>query len=186
MPGVCAADWRCAVDRQLHRSCRPYLPDWMHQSRSYRPDLFRCSSAAVACSAASVFVAGRSRERGTNGRDPATATTAMWPAVWHGGRPAGRRATTRRIDHCNNAAAPAEAKSWDKLPATGRWRTNKRQRVDAAPAADTAAARTKPGRAARGVTGAEHLARHLPNPAAVRPFFLLRSVGLVRRGQFIG
>ena len=37
---------------------------------------------------------------GRDGRDPAAATTAMWPAVWHGGRPIGRRATTRRIDRC--------------------------------------------------------------------------------------
>jgi len=38
------------------------------------------------------------RERGTNGRGPAPATTAMWPAVLHGRRPGGLRAATRRID----------------------------------------------------------------------------------------
>ena len=34
---------------------------------------------------------------GRDGRGPGAATTAMWPAVWHGGRPTGRRAATRRI-----------------------------------------------------------------------------------------
>jgi hypothetical protein len=60
----------------------------------------------------------------------------------------------------------------DKRPATGRWRTNKKQRVDAEQT--RTAARTQPGQAARDVTGAEHLARHLPNPGAERPFFLLK------------
>ena len=66
----------------------------------------------------------------------------------------------------------------DKRPATGRWRIDMRQRVDAKQT--RIAARTKPGRAARDVTGAEHLARHLPNPGAVRPFSLLGGMGLVR------
>lgn len=39
----------------------------------------------------------------------APATTAMWPAVWHGGRPTGRRATTRRIDLSCSARARAAA-----------------------------------------------------------------------------
>jgi hypothetical protein len=64
-----------------------------------------------------------------------------------------------------------------KRPATGRWRTNKRQRVDAKQ--PRAAARTRPGELQRGVTGARNepgvavLARHLPSRDAERPFFLL-------------
>ena len=41
----------------------------------------------------------------------------------------------------------------------------------------------RPGELHRGVPGAEHQARHLPSRAAVRPIFLLRSVGLVRKGS---
>ncbi|HMI60214.1 MAG TPA: hypothetical protein VK518_04880 [Puia sp.] len=51
----------------------------------------------------------RLRERGTNGRRQATATTAMWPAVWHGDRP---QATgpLPAVDGSRYAIATAEAK----------------------------------------------------------------------------
>ena len=76
--------------------------------------------------------------RESNGRGPA-ATTAMWPAVWPGGRPSpgGRRAITRRIGLSVRPQRQRRPYHQPKRPATGRWRTNNRQRVDAAPAAAT-------------------------------------------------
>jgi len=102
----------------------------------------------------------------------ASATTAMWPAVWHGGRPLGRRATTRRIGlrvmpqrqrRQNDGISCRPPAGGGQIRGSGWMRRQPQTRT---------AARTKAGRAARGVTGAEHLARHLPNLAAVRPFFL--------------
>jgi len=78
----------------LRTAAAPLSAGRMHQSRDGGPDLFYCSSAAVACSIAllsewpDVDLAGM-WPRGTregNGRGPA-ATTAMWPAVLTGGRP---------------------------------------------------------------------------------------------------
>jgi hypothetical protein len=50
----------------LCTAAAPLSAGWMHQSRYYCLVLFYCPSAAVAY---------------------LTATAAMWPAVWHGGRP---------------------------------------------------------------------------------------------------
>jgi hypothetical protein len=79
----------------LCTAAAPLSAGWMHQSRYCCPDLFCCSSAAVAYSIA--LYVGQWPDvdfadmwpRGTresNGRGPA-ATTAMWPAVLTGGRP---------------------------------------------------------------------------------------------------
>jgi len=51
---------------------------------------------------------GRKEERRPD-EGAAPATTAMWPAVLHGARPAGRRAATRRFG-LNVMPEPAEAK----------------------------------------------------------------------------
>jgi len=97
-----------------------------------------------------------------------------------------RRAPTRRIDLSCSDGAPAETKSWEKRPATGRWRTKMGQRVDAAPPQTQELPERRPGELQRGVTGARYepgaavLARHLPSWAAERPIFLLGSAGLVR------
>ena len=59
MPGLCAAVGRCADD-QLCTAAAPCLPGWMHQRRYYCPDLFYCSSAAVAYCVAFMSEIGRS------------------------------------------------------------------------------------------------------------------------------
>jgi hypothetical protein len=190
MPGLCAAARRCADD-QLCTAAAPCLPGWMHQRRYYRPALFYCSSAAVAYCAplcrrlAGVYFAGM-WPRGTresSGRGPA-ATTAMWPAVLTGGRPsfeaAGQLPAGSALALCRSASGGNIDQI--KRPATGRWRTNNRQRVDAKQ--PQAAARARPGELQRGVTGARNepgvavLARHLPSRAAVRPIFLVSGAGV--------
>jgi hypothetical protein len=84
------------------------------QRRYYRLDLFCCPSPAAACYVIVIllYVNPCKRRRPGEGRydeRTGTATTAMWSAVWHGGRPVGRRATTRRIDLSCSARAPAAA-----------------------------------------------------------------------------
>ena len=85
-----------------------------------------------------VFVAGRSREGRTRS---CPATTAMWPAVWHGGRPTGRRATTRRIDRCVMPQRQRRQKSLDK--AAGHRQVADKQEAAGGCEAATAAARTE-------------------------------------------
>jgi hypothetical protein len=83
---------------------------------------------------AGVYIAGM-WPRGTresNGRGPA-ATTAMWPAVLTGRRPspeaAGQLPAGSALALCRSVSGGNIDQT--KRPATGRWRTNKRQRVDA-------------------------------------------------------
>jgi hypothetical protein len=87
-------------------------------------------------------VAGRPREGRTRS---CPATTAMWPAVLTGGRPsfeaAGQLPAGSALVLCRSASGGNIYQI--KRPATGRWRTNKRQRVDAKQ--PRAAARTEPG-----------------------------------------
>jgi hypothetical protein len=143
----------------------------MHQRRYRCRVLLRCSSAAVACAGAIAaatdrHMAGRGARRKIDEGD--------------------RRAPTRRIDLSCSDGAPAETKSWEKRPATGRWRTKMGQRVDAAPPQTQELPERRPGELQRGVTGATKepgeagLARHLPRRAAERPISLLGSRGLVR------
>ena len=185
----------------LCTAAAPLSAGWMHQSRYCGPDLFYCSSAAVAYSIAflrewpDVDLAGMwprgTRER--NGRGPA-ATTAMWPAVLTGGRPsfeaAGQLPAGSAFALCRSVSGGNTHQT--KRPATGRWRTNKGSGWMRLPPQPRAAARTRPGELQRGVTGARNepgeavLARHLPSRDAVRPIFLLGSAGLVRRGQLMG
>jgi hypothetical protein len=67
---------------------------WMYQRRYYSWILLCCSSAAVACTAV------------------APATSAMWPAVGHGGRPR------------NEAAGPLPAVGLNVLPERQRRQNN--------------------------------------------------------------
>ena len=70
------------------------------QRRYDSPVLFYCPSPAAAFDVVVNLQDGplwqrSGREGGTTGRVQAPATTAMWPAVLHGGRPVGRRAANR-------------------------------------------------------------------------------------------
>jgi len=93
-------------------------------------------------------VAGRSREGRTRS---CPATTAMWPAVWHGGRPTGRRATTRRIDRCVMPQRQRRQKSLDKA-AGHRQVADKQQAAGGCEAATGSCPNGGPVSCTRGVT----------------------------------
>ena len=136
----------------LCTAAAPCLPGWTHQRRYYRPALFYCLSAAVAYCAAFMSEIGRSIHcRNVAARDSGEKRTRPCRHHRHvAGRAdrgkaehRGRRAATRRIGL--NVMPQRWRRQYDQLkrPATGRWRTNKRQRVDAKQ--PLAAARTEPG-----------------------------------------
>ena len=146
MSGVCVAARMDAEDQSLYCSCPPVCR--LDAPTPLLPPGFILLLIGGGCllypplcrRLAGVYIAGM-WPRGTresNGRGPA-ATTAMWPAVWPGGRPSpgGRRATTRRIGLSVRPQRQRRPYHQPKRPATGRWRTTNRQRVDAAPAAAT-------------------------------------------------
>jgi hypothetical protein len=135
-----------ADDRHLYRSCPPVCP----------AGCTKAVTVARTCSAAHRLrlpippplcrrVTGRRLDRHVAGRPregrtrSCPATTAMWPAVLTGGRPsfeaAGQLPAGSALVLCRSASGGNIYQI--KRPATGRWRTNKRQRVDAAPAAAT-------------------------------------------------
>jgi hypothetical protein len=119
------------------------------------------------------------RERGTNGRARSVRHHRHVAGRAARRKAGGRRAATRRFDF---SVMPKPQRRPIK-PISGRPPAGGGQHEAAGGCeADTAAARTEEGEAARGVTGAEHLARRLPSPAGERPFSLLRGVGLMRWG----
>ena len=146
MSGVCVAARMDAEDQSLYCSCPPVCR--LDAPTPLLPPGFILLLIGGGCllypplcrRLAGVYIAGM-WPRGTresNGRGPA-ATTAMWPAVLTGGRPsfeaAGQLPAGSALALCRSVSGGNTHQT--KRPATGRWRTNKRQRVDAASAADT-------------------------------------------------
>ena len=106
-----------------------------------------------------------------------SATTAMWPAVGHGVRP--RNEATGSLPAGGlSRYAEAERRQNNQLkrPATGRWRTYMRQRVDAAQPQLQQLPERRPGEAARDVTACAAPGAAFAEPAAVRPFSLLQGI----------
>jgi len=109
----------------------------------------------------------------------------MWPAVWHGGRPVGRRATTRRIDRCVMPQRQRRQKSLDKA-AGHRQVADKQQAAGGCEAATGSCPNGGPVSCTRGVTACGAPGATLAEAGRRETYFPACSMGLVRWSQLMG
>jgi len=128
-------------------------------------------------------ICGRQVSGGTDEILPAT--TAMWPAVWHGGRPTGRRATTRRIDRCVMPQRQRRQKSLDKA-AGHRQVADKQQAAGGCEAATGSCPNGGPVSCTRGVTACGAPGATLAEPGRRETYLPAEAWVLCGRGQLMG
>jgi hypothetical protein len=125
------------ADRPLHRSCPPIYPTGCTKAVTNARPCTTAHRLRLPVLLPAPLWQRSAREGGTTGRVRSVRHHRHVAGRVARGKAVGRRATTRRIGLRVMPQRQRRQNDERKRPATGRWRTNKRQRVDAALAADT-------------------------------------------------